>query len=176
MEISRLLSASVTPVVLISACGLIVLALYNRLGAILTRLRAFHQQKLDLLKNLDEREADDTLMLMERVDSQIEKVTAKAKVIQKGLYCLLSAVVAFLFCSLFAAVATLRTEFNVVALAMHFLGLSLFLAGIGWAIRELTLSITPLDEENAYLQTVTVDHLAKLHVSKEKKYKIAESA
>jgi len=63
-----------------------------------------------------------------------------------------------------------------VALAMHFLGLSLFLAGIGWAIRELTLSTTPLDEENAYLQTITADHLAKLLVTKEKKYKIAESA
>ncbi len=59
---------------------------------------------------------------------------------------------------------------------MHFLGLSLYLAGIGWAIRELTLYITPLDEENAYLQTITADHLAKLHMRKEKKYKIAKSA
>lgn len=176
MEVSHLLAASVTPVVLISACGLIMLALYNRLGAILSRLRAFHQQKLELLQGLDQRLADDTLMLLELVDSQIDKVTLKAKVIQKGLYCLLAAVAAFLLCSLFAAVAVLRTEFNFVALAMHFVGLSLFLAGIGWAIRELTLSITPLDEENAYLQTVTADHLAKLHVSKEQKPKMADAA
>ena len=176
MEVSRLLSASVTPVVLISACGLIMLALYNRLGAILSRLRAFHQQKHELLKGLHEREVDDTLALMGLVDSQIEKVTLKAKVIQKGLYCLLAAAAAFLLCSLFAAVAVLRTDFNLAALAMHFVGLFLFLAGIGWAIRELTLSITPLDEENAYLQTITADHLAKLHVSKEQKPKMADAA
>lgn len=176
MEVSHLLAASVTPVVLISACGLIMLALYNRLGAILSRLRAFHQQKLELLQGLDQRQADDTLMLLGLVDSQIDKVTLKAKVIQKGLYCLLTAVAAFLLCSLFAAVAVLRADFNLVALTMHFIGLSLFLAGIGWAIRELTLSITPLDEENAYLQTVTADHLAKLHVSKEQKPKMADAA
>ena len=176
MEVSRLLAASVTPVVLISACGLILLALYNRLGAILSRLRAFHQQKLELLKGLDERDSEDTFMLLGLVDSQIAKVTLKAKVIQKGLYCLLAAVVAFLLCSLFAAVAVLRTDFNLAALTMHFVGLSLFLAGIGWAIRELTLSITPLDEENAYLQTVTADHLAKLHVSNVKKPKMADAA
>ncbi|MBA4015664.1 MAG: hypothetical protein C0483_00605 [Pirellula sp.] len=176
MDVSRLLAASVTPVVLISACGLIMLALYNRLGAILSRLRAFHQQKHELLKGLNEREADDTLSLMALVDSQVEKVTRKAKVIQKGLYCLLAAASAFLLCSLFAAVAVLRPEFNVAALAMHFVGLLLFLAGLGWAIRELTLSITPLDEENAFLQTVTADHLAKLHVSKEQKPKLADAA
>lgn len=173
MDISPLLTASVTPVVLISACGLITLALYNRLGAILARLRAFHQQKLELLKKMQDLESDESHTLLGMVDSQIEKVTLKAKVIQKGLYCLLSAVVAFLFCSLFAAVAVLNKQFSVIALGMHFIGLLLFLSGIGWAIRELTLSITPLDEENAYLESVTANHMSKLHG---KKLRIAESA
>lgn len=170
MDISQLLTASVTPVVLISACGLITLALYNRLGAILARLRAFHQQKLELLRQL---ESDESRTLLSMVDSQIEKVTLKARVVQKGLYCLLSAVMAFLLCSLFAAVAVLYKQFSMIALGMHFIGLSLFLSGIGWAIRELTLSITPLDEENAYLESVTANHMARLHG---KKLKIAESA
>jgi hypothetical protein len=173
MDISQLLTASVTPVVLISACGLITLALYNRLGAILTRLRAFHQQKLELLKQLDDRESDESYTLLRMVDSQIEKVTLKAKVVQKGLYCLLSAAVAFLLCSTFAAVAVLNEQFSMIALGMHFVGLLLFLSGIGWAIRELTLSIMPLDEENAYLESVTANHMAKLHG---KKLKIAASA
>lgn len=173
MDILQLLTASVTPVVLISACGLITLALYNRLGAILARLRAFHQQKLELLKECDDRESDDCQTSLSMVDSQIEKVTLKAKIVQKGLYCLLSAVVAFLLCSTFAAVGVLNEQFSMIALGMHFVGLLLFLGGIGWAIRELTLSLTPLDEENAYLESVTANHMAKLHG---KKLKIADSA
>lgn len=172
MDISHLLSASVTPVVLISACGLITLALYNRLGIILARLRAFHQQKLELLKGADERESDESQTLLDMVDSQIEKVTLKARVIQKSLYCLLAAVSAFLLCSLFAAIAILNERFSTAAVGMHFVGLLLFLAGISWAVRELTLSITPVDEENAYLETVTANHLARLHG----KPKLAKSA
>jgi len=165
MDISRTLSASVTPVVLISACGLITLALYNRLGAILSRLRSFHQQKLDLLKSLDQGGPHDSEPLLAMVDSQIVKVTLKAKTVRKGLYCLLAAVVAFLFCSLFAAAAVMREDFSVVALTMHIIGLLLFVAGVCWAIGELALSISPVDEQSTYLESATVTQLAKLHGS-----------
>lgn len=161
MDAFHLLSVSITPVVLISACGLITLALYNRLGAILARIRAFHQQKIELLENLDQREGGDQEMLLELIDSQITKVTVKAKAIQKGLYCLLSAVLAFLICSLLGAGAVLHESVGLVALGMHVLGLSLFLVGIGWAIRELTLSLTPLEEESAYLEVLTAQHVAR---------------
>lgn len=174
MDAFHLLSVSITPVVLISACGLITLALYNRLSAILARIRAFHQQKIELLENLDQREGGDQGMLLEMIDSQITKVTVKAKAIQKGLYCLLSAVLAFLICSLLGAAAVLHESVGVVALGMHVLGLSLFLVGIGWAIRELTLSLTPLEEESAYLEILTAQHVAKSQTIQ--KIKVAKSA
>jgi hypothetical protein len=163
MDISRSLSASVTPVVLISACGLITLALYNRLGAILARLRVFHQQKLDLLKSLRSSEPADAQQLFEMVDLQIVKVTRKAKTVRNGLYCLLSAVVAFLFCSLFAAASVMREELSILALTAHIVGLLLFVAGVCWAICELMLSIAPVDDQSNYLETAFVSHFAKLH-------------
>ena len=159
MDAFRLLSISVTPVVLISACGLVLLALYNRLGAILVRIRAFHQQKIELLENADN--GDDQVMLLKMLDSQISKVTFKAKTIQNGLYCLLSAILAFLICSLLGATTVLHKSLGVVALGMHVVGLCLFLAGIGLAIRELTLSLVPLEEENAFLEVLTIQHLAR---------------
>ena len=84
MDAFHLLSVSVTPVVLISACGLVTLALYNRLNAILARIRAFHQQKMEVLEKFDKYEGDDQAILLEMIDSQITKVTVKAKAIQKG--------------------------------------------------------------------------------------------
>jgi hypothetical protein len=99
-------------------------------------------------------------MLLDLLDSQIAKVTVKAKAIQKGLYCLLSAVLAFLLCSFFAAAAVLHERIGVLAIVMHMLGLSLFLIGIVWAIGELTHSLTPLEEESSYLETLTAHRLA----------------
>src|SRR4051794_26877417 len=112
------LTVSVTPLALVSACGLIVLALYNRLGAILARIRAFHQQKIDLLKDCQEHDNLQRHMMLDMLDSQIAKVTVKAKAIQKGLLCLLLAIVAFLFCSLFTVVAALHEWGGMIALGM----------------------------------------------------------
>jgi len=156
-----LFSASVSPIVLLSACGLVTPAIYNRLGAILARLRAIHQQKIELLQNPHELEGDELQMLSEMLDSQIEKVTAKAKMMRKGLYYLLMSIGVFLLCSLFTGATALHEWVGMVALGMHFLGLSLFLVGLGWAMRELTLSLTPLEEESAYLKVLAAHHLEK---------------
>ena len=174
MEISHLFSVSVTPVMLISACGLVTLALYNRLGTILARIRAFHQQKIELLKALHEYEVVEQQMLLDMLDSQIMGITVKARVIQKGLYCLLAAIAAFLLCSLFAGVTELHEWVGLVALAMFFLGLSLFLVGLGWAMWELKLSLSPLEEESTYLKTLAALYRAKSHGGN--RLKVAESA
>ena len=118
MVTSHLLSVSVTPLVLISACGLVTLALYNRLGVILARIRAFHQQKIELLKNLHEYEVVEQQMLMELLDSQIVGVTVKARMTQKSLFFLLAAIAAFLLCSLFAGVTELYEWVGIISLGM----------------------------------------------------------
>lgn len=161
MNTVQLLSVSVTPVVLISACGLVTLALYNRLSAILARIRAFHQQKIELLEDRTKYAAGDQQVLLEMTDSQIAKVTVKVKAIQNALYCLLSAILAFLLCSLLDAATVLHESIGLLAVGMHVVGIFLFFVGIGWAIRELTLSLSPLEEERAYLEVLANQRLAK---------------
>lgn len=150
MDTSHLLTVAVTPVVLISACGLVTLALYNRLGAILSHLRAFHQQKLGLLEDPH----PDQTGLLDMLDAQIVAVTRKGRLVQSGLRCLLAAVAALLVCSLLAGASVVWPGVGVVALGTGVLGVGLFLAGLGWAMRELTLSLSPLEEETAYLDAL----------------------
>lgn len=159
---------------LISACGLVTLALYNRLGAILARIRAFHQQKLGLLDCLDEQDVDGQNLLLDMLDSQIKGVISKARVIQKSLFCMLAAISAFLLCSLFAGATVLNEWFGIAVVGTSVLGIALFLSGIGLAMRELSLSLTPLEEENAYLESVKVHRLAKQKSGRH--LKIAKSA
>lgn len=161
MDSFHLLSASLTPVSMISACGLVTLALYNRLGAILARIRGFHSQKMELLGRLNELDVDEQRPLLEMLDSQIEKVTEKARMIQKGLACLLGSIAVLLICALLAEAAALHESIGMVALGMGFVGLSLFLVGLIWAMRELMLSLTPLEEESAYLEVLTARRIAK---------------
>ena len=158
MNAQQLLSVSVTPVVLISACGLITAALYNRLSAILARIRVYHQQKIGVLEDRKQRQTSERKLLLHVMDSQIAKMTAKAKMIQKGLFCLLCAILAFLLCSLLTAVAVLHDSIGVVALVADVIGLTLFASGIGWALKELMLSLSPLEEESSYLQNLTELH------------------
>jgi len=176
MNANQLLSASVAPVVLISASGLITLALYNRLGAILGRLRTCHERQFQLLKEHDEEESSLARSQLEVVESQIEKVTTKARIVQKGLYCLLSSVIAFLACSFFSALGFWSDDFGAAAVAAYFLGLLLFAVGIGWALRELTMSITPLDEVNLYLEAATSQHVLLLGARRPRPRNVQESA
>jgi hypothetical protein len=157
MDAYRLLSVSVTPVVLISACGLITLALYNRLNSIVARIRAFQQEKVGLLAEMGGQDEGKRSGLLVMVDTQIARVTAKAKAIQKSLYCLLCAVLAFLVCCVLSAAVALHESVGVVLLTTHVAGLLLFVAGVGWALRELTLSLSPLEEESAYLETLSAN-------------------
>ncbi len=174
MDTSHVLSASVTPVVMISACGLVTLALYNRLGTILARIRAFHTQKIELLKQRHEQGRTEHTMLLEMLDTQIDVVTVKARMIQKGLMCLLAAIAAFLVCSLFAGAAALHEGIGLASIVMGAFGNILFLAGLGWAMRELMRSLSPLEEESNYLKVVS-DHFSKTPPV-EKRLTIAESA
>ena len=104
------------------------------------------------------------------LDSQIKNVTGKAKLIQKALFCLLAAMTAFLLCFIFAGVTVLNVGFGVVAVGTGVLGIALFLSGIGLAMRELSLSLVPLEEENAYLEVVKSDRLAKLDSGRNLKF------
>lgn len=151
MDIAKLLSVSVTPVVLISASGLIVLALYNRLGLINARVRNFHREKMSLVRELEVDDRIDKRLLLNMMNAQIARVMNKAKLTSLGLSALLSAIVSFVLCSLTAAIGTLVPVVNYVAFGFHLLGLALFLVAILVALFELRHSLEPMQEENEYI-------------------------
>ena len=45
-DLSKVVSSAVVPVVIISSCGLLALAFYNRMAAIVSRLRSFQRERL----------------------------------------------------------------------------------------------------------------------------------
>jgi hypothetical protein len=151
MLTQQMLAASVVPVVLISASGLVTLALYNRLAAVLARVRGFQHEQLEELRAHHHGSTVSDADLQGLLRSQIAQVTRKARLLQAALSCQLGAVLAFLACSVFCALATLHAWIGVLALGSHLLGLGLFATGIGWAMIELRSALQPLIEETAFL-------------------------
>ena len=45
---TQIIQAGVSPIIVISACGLLSLAFYNRLTAVVARLRSFHREQLQV--------------------------------------------------------------------------------------------------------------------------------
>jgi hypothetical protein len=151
MDIAKLLSVSVAPVVLISASGLILLALYNRLGLLYARVRNFHREKMALIKDIEREDGADRRLLLNMISTQIARVMSKARLTVRSISTLLCAIASFVLCSLCSAIGTLFPWFNYVAFAFHLIGLGLFLIAVGIAIVEIRRSIRPMEEENAYL-------------------------
>src|SRR5436305_8738081 len=84
---SKVISAGVGPIIVISACGLLCLAFYNRLAAVVTRLRTFHREQFQVQETLARlrRAADaDELALVRNqevggmLEVQTERVTRRA--------------------------------------------------------------------------------------------------
>ena len=66
--------------------------------------------------------------------------------------------------------------FAVLALGMHVIGVLLFMGGIAWAVRELAVSLVPLESENAYLNFVSDRRRATSPTNERDKLRVAESA
>src|SRR5690348_4788291 len=97
---SRVLAASVAPIVIISACALLCLAFYNRLAAIITRLRAVQRERLEIQERLDSMTPADVdhcaglrhTTILESLAEQTAEIQRRARLIRATLLCLLFAI------------------------------------------------------------------------------------
>src|SRR5512140_3573097 len=107
---SKIISAGVGPIIVISACGLLCLAFYNRLAAVVTRLRTFDRERLheqeQLSRQLASPNPDELALVRHRevlgmLETQTRHVTRRAHMIRRTLGCLLLTIICLALCSLF---------------------------------------------------------------------------
>src|SRR5436305_2111199 len=109
----KMISIAVVPVVIISACGLLCLAFYNRLATIVSRLRAFQreglleQEKISDVTPDDDVEAELRRRLLELLESQTLRVTRRAKLIRLTLLFLLLAISLLIGCCMMLGLSVL---------------------------------------------------------------------
>jgi hypothetical protein len=111
-----LIQSMVTPAVMISACGLLLLALTNKLGRIVDRVRAL---------NTEDRAAcpgDETVRRMS-IRNQIEELVRRARYIRNACGLLYLAVTVFVLTSLCVGLAYFSRVFELLMIVTFIAGL-----------------------------------------------------
>lgn len=147
----KIIQLLVAPVVMISACGLLGLALYNRLHAIVTRARAFHKERFDVETKLvaeggipDPTVREHYRRRFESLEVQAEHVLRRAKLVRGALLAYLTVVLCMLASSLSLGLSLLAPAFAKVALALFLAGVVSAAAATLLSMKELLHALDPI--------------------------------
>lgn len=162
---TRIVTAGVGPIIVISACGLLCLAFYNRLAAMVARLRAFHREHLheqELLARLRRDGGDDIAAVRRQevlgmLSTQIAQIVRRARLIRAALACLLLTVGLLSLCSLAVGLSTIAPWMAYVAVPLFVLGVLLVVAAVTFALIELRYAVDPVEREGLFLRQLSVD-------------------
>jgi hypothetical protein len=151
----KLIQALVAPVVMISANGLICLALYNRLAAIVSRARAFHRERFDAIAHLSTLPLDEQAGPTARqhrhrlvhLEEQGRKILRRARLVRAALVLLMVTVLCMLGCSMALGASLGMEQLAYAALACFAGGVGAMAIGCILAIIELARALDPVLDE-----------------------------
>lgn len=146
-----LLSAMITPAVLISASGMLILSTASRLARIVDRVRALARQIEETGRGPDGELQAERRAELER---QIGTHTTRGRLIQASLTSLYVALALFVAATVVIPLVALTGALAYLPVAFGILGtLSLFL-GTLFLIRETGMALTSIREEMAFARRV----------------------
>jgi hypothetical protein len=156
-DLSRLISSTVVPVVIISACGLLALAFYNRMAAIVSRLRAFQRERLreqERAEQCKEPELSRRRRMLDILELQTAHVTRRAKLIRLTLMFLLLTIGLLVCCCLMLGLSALVPNALYVAISLLITGLLSMLCSTIAAMMELKAALQPVELESQFVTDV----------------------
>ena len=148
------LTAMITPAVLISACGALIFSTASRLGRVIDRVRFLSARFEELARNP---EADE--MATERLPllhAQLERQTTRARLIQRALVAFYTALGVFVSTSLAIAVLNAAARnYLWMAVALGLLGSMFMLYGSVLLIVESRMALAAIISEIEFLSKVS---------------------
>ena len=140
VQLIRILSASIAPVIVISGVGLLLLSMTNRYSRVIDRARDLVKE-LDVLSTADDRRRR---LLVEQVQSIYRRARILRAAIIMSSVCIVF--VALTVLSLFAG-QILQTELDYVSVPFFGLGLISLLVSLYFFIQDVGISLVALELE-----------------------------
>lgn len=150
------------PVVLISACGLVIMALNARTMSAKARIRQLHIERLAISEKAHEAgSATKTQRLRyEGVGSQSDNILYRLGLMRAALMCMVGCVGAMLASSVFIGLDGLieGNTFGVLAILAFVAGILSMLGGVIIFLMELRISLREIRYEHERIMSLTLPH------------------
>lgn len=144
------LTAMITPAVLISACGSMILSTSSRLGRVVDRVRALS----DKLDELFGKSADETSDRQTIIFAQLDKLTSRARILQRAMVTFYLATGMFVATSVAIGVVAFipnRPNYNLVPVVVGLLGACFLFYGSMLLIFEARLALSTIHAEMDFI-------------------------
>jgi hypothetical protein len=143
------LTAMITPAVLISACGSMILSTSHRLGRVVDRVRTLS----DKLEELIEKPADESRDRQAIIFEQLDKLTSRARILQRSMVTFYLALGMFVSTSVAIGIVAIlgNPRYNLVPIIAGILGACFLFYGSILLIFEARLALSTIHAEMDYI-------------------------
>jgi hypothetical protein len=148
------LTAMITPAVLISACGSMILSTSSRLGRVVDRVRSLSDRLEELARN----SLDDTKERQAIIFAQLDKLTSRARILQRAMVAYYLATGKFVATSVaigLVAVIPSSPRYNYVPVIVGLLGACCLFYGSMLLIFEARLALSTIHAEMDFIWSQT---------------------
>jgi hypothetical protein len=160
-----ILTAMITPAVLISACGALIFSTSTRLGRVIDRVRLLSERFQALALNPDKDEMFDERR--ELIFQQLDRQTSRARLIQRAMTAYYTALGVFVSSSVaIAVVSAAARNFTWVAVVLGLLGSLFMLYGSVLLIVESRMALGAIHSEMDFVWKVSMKVAGKDLASK----------
>lgn len=139
------LTAMITPAVLISACGSMILSTSTRLGRVVDRVRAL-SDKLEELASRQQTENRDVRDRQAIIFAQMDKLTSRARILQRSMVTFYLALGMFVATSVAIGVVAVvgNSRYNVLPVILGLIGACFLFYGSMLLIFEARLALSTI--------------------------------
>ncbi|MDX6694170.1 MAG: hypothetical protein QOF02_1773 [Blastocatellia bacterium] len=152
------LSAMITPAVLISACGTMSLSTSTRLGRVVDRVRALSDRLEELALTGQQREFFDERRAM--IFSQLDKLTSRARILQRSMVTFYLALGIFVSTSVaIGVVAVTSARYEFIPVVMGLVGACFLFFGSILLIGEARLALGTIHSEMDFVWRLSKEYV-----------------
>jgi len=137
-EVTRIIGGVITPAVMVSCCGLLLLSLQNKYGRIIDRIRQFNTEKRTLLTK--EVLTDIDMTRLASIKKQLEILVRRGRYQKNATLSLYIGVIMFVMTSIIIALSLGISTIVMLAILTFSLGMLLVLVGAIFAALEIRIS------------------------------------
>jgi hypothetical protein len=145
------LTAMITPAVLISACGSMILSTSTRLGRVVDRVRAL-SDRLEAM-NEENGSAADVMQRQTLIFQQLDKLTSRSRILQRSMVVFYLSLGSFVATSVAIGIVGFvhNQNYNIIPVALGILGACFLFYGSILLIFEARLALSTIHHEMDYI-------------------------